>query len=76
MSAWTDEAWAEAYADRSAMLFFEETLVASAAIAHTCVLCGGAIETGRPYRRQVGMCKGDEGPWVSKEHLDCYAEAA
>jgi hypothetical protein len=74
MSAWTDAAWSEAYVGRDAVIFHEQTIQA-AAIAHTCTACNTAIEAGRPYRRQVGMNKGDAAPWVTKEHLpDCYAE--
>ncbi|MNS79688.1 hypothetical protein D3C72_1133490 [compost metagenome] len=75
MSAWTDEAYGEAYANTATLLFQEIVTVGAAHISHPCCLCGRDIEPGRPYRRQVGMSRGDRAPWVLKEHLDCYAEA-
>jgi hypothetical protein len=74
MSYWTDEAHGEAYGQRGNLLFEEITRPQQAVIVHRCDACGHAIGVGRPYQRQVSMCRGDRSPAVFKSHLDCYLE--
>lgn len=70
---WSDAAWGNAYDyDNSRTVKFHVTeRIKHAAVTHKCTLCGGTIEVGYAYTRQVGMSVGDEKPWVLKEHDSC-----
>lgn len=74
MSAWADNL-AYYSAHDTGLKFVEVILVKSAALEHMCSACGRTIEKGRPYKREVGMKIGIDSPWVTKEHMDCYAES-